>query len=354
MRTIKNAGRLALALAAAATLAASITGCASGATPEAPSTDSSDSDSATTESITVKYSAPVAGALPFLPVEIALKHGFFDEEGIELEVTQTSAQALPAALSGGQLDMTADTSYNIARYLESGVEMRFVSGLNDNVDFTLLAANGVDIPLPGNGPDGWTDSFAALEGLTIGTAAKAGPIGLSVIQLLTEAGVPEGSYTLVDTPGAASGNALAAGQVQAVVSGGGFDAPLVANGLATPILSLGADIPSIFGDQVSSALSMSAVFIEANPDAPVRVQRAIAKAIDFIKDPSNIDTVVADAIASGTPETDGLAEKIGTYTYDSTLSLPGLQAAFEWAAAAGISSEVIEAKSAIAEGVETR
>ena len=349
MHTLHNTGRIPLAVLAAAALVAGVSGCAQG-TQEAPAA----SDSSGAESITVNYSAPVPGALPFLPVDIALEQGFFEEEGIELVTTQTAAQALPAALSSGQLDMTADTAYNVARYLESGVEMRFVSGLNDNVDFTLLAANGVDIPAPGNGEDGWKDSFAAMEGFTIGTAAKAGPIGLSVAKLLEEAGVPAGSYTLIDTPGAASGNALAAGQVQAVVSGGGFDAPLVANGLATPVLSFGKDIPNIFGDQVNAALSMTEPFIKANPEAPAKVQRAITKAIAYIQDPANADAVVAAAVAAGTPETDSLSDKISSYVYESALSKSGLKAAFAWAKDAGISSKVIDSDGAIAPGVETR
>lgn len=302
--------------------------------------------------ITVDYSAPVAGALPFLPVDVAIDRGFFEEEGVELVVTQTSAQALPAALSGGQIDMTADTAYNVARYLESDVDVKFVSGLNHNVDFALVAARGFDIPAP-EGPDGWKESFAALKGESIGVAAKAGPIGLTVTQLMTEAGVPEGEYTLVDTPGAASGNALEAGQVAGVVSGGGFDAPLIDNGLADPVLSLGTDIPEIFGDQSNAALSMTAATIEADPEAPEKVQRAISKAIEYIQDPTNLDSVVEIAVAAGTPESSGLAEKISSYDYSATLSVPGLSSAFEWAKTAGISSDVIDAKSAVAEGVKT-
>lgn len=301
--------------------------------------------------ITIKYSAPVPGALPFLPVDIAIDQGFFEEEGIQLDVTQTSAQALPAALTSGQIDMTADTAYNVARYLESDIDVKFVSGLNDNVDFALVAAKGTEIPAP-EGPDGWEESFAALKGKSVGVAAKAGPIGLTVTQLMKEAGVPEGEYTLIDTPGAAAGNALAAGQVDAVISGGGFDAPLIDNGLADPVLSLGADIPNIFGKQTNATLSMTARAIEANPEAPEKVQRAIAKAIDYIQDPANLDSVVDIAIASGTPDSSALVDKISGYDYLATLSVSGLDAAFEWAEAAGISSEVIDAQSAIAEGVK--
>ncbi|GAA5144529.1 hypothetical protein GCM10025768_00360 [Microbacterium pseudoresistens] len=342
--------RITLGTVGALALALSLVACSTGGHTPKPS--GSDPTGEPTELITVNYSAPVPGALPFLPVDIAAAQGFFEEEGIELVVTQTSAQALPAALTSGQIDMTADTAYNVGRYLENGVEVRFVSGLNDNVDFTLLAADGVDIP----GPDevgGWRASIEALRGLRIGTAAQAGPIGLTVAALLEEAGVEEGEYTFVDTPGAAAGNALEAGQVDAVFSGGGFDAPLVANGLATHVLSLGTDIPDIFGDQVNAALTMTATFIEENPEAPARVQRAIARAMEYIQDPANIDSVVADAIASGTPETDELAEKIQSYAYSAALSIDGIQAALEWANRAGISSTVIDANDSIAEGVET-
>lgn len=305
------------------------------------------------KNITIKYSAPVPGALPFLPVDIAIQEGFFKDEGIEVVVTQTSAQALPAALSGGQIQMTGDTAYNIARYLESGVEMRFVSGLNNNVDFTLLAAEGVELPAS-DSPGSWKATFGALRGKSIGTAGKAGPIGLTVRQLMTEAGVPENEYSLIDTPGAAAGNALAAGQIDAVVSGGGFDAPLVENGLAHRVLTFGTDIPEIFGKQVNAALSMSQRFIEDNPEAPARVQRAIEKSVAYIQDPANIDQVVKHAIAAGTPETSELASKISSYDYSAVLSKDGLQAAFEWAKAAGISSKVIDVSGAIAKGVEAK
>lgn len=340
--------RTALGAVGALSLIAALSACASGGSAQEPSDAPGEAGS-----ITVTYSAPVAGALPFLPVDVALDQGFFEDEGIDLEVSQTSAQALPAALAGGQIDMTADTAYNVTRYLESGVEVEFVSGLNDNVDFALLVAPGTDVPAP-DGPGGWKATFAALKGESIGTAAKAGPIGLTVTQLMAEAGVPAGEYTLIDTPGAASGNALEAGQIAAVVSGGGFDAPLIEHGLAEPVLSLGSDIPEIFGDQVNAALSMSSRFVSENPEAPERVQRAIAQAIAFIQDPANSDEVVRIATAAGTPETPGLADKIASYTYDATLSVDGLQSSFEWAHAAGISSEVLDAKDALAEGVESK
>lgn len=329
----------------ALTLVISLSACNTAASSR-PS-DSANSDGP----ITIKYSAPVSGALPFLPVDVAVDRGFFKEEGIQLEVTQTSAQALPVALTSGQIDMTADTAYNVARYLESGIDVKSVSGLNENVDFALLARKGFEVPHPA-GAEGWKASFAALKGKSIGVAAKAGPIGLTVAQLMKEAGVAAGDFTLIDTPGSAAGNALQAGQVDAVVSGGGFDAPLIDKGLADPVLSLGADIPNIFGKQTNATLSMTGRVVKANPEAPAKVQRAITKAIVYIKDPANLDSVVHIAVAAGTPQSSSLSKKISGYDYSSTLSLSGLDAAFGWAQSAGISSKVIDAKSTVAEGVK--
>lgn len=344
---MKTITRTTTVLASAAALVIGLAACNSGAPSAGEESQQADSP------ITIKYSAPVPGALPFLPIDVAMAKGFFEEEGIDLEPLQTSAQALPAALSGGQLDMTADVVFNVGRYLESGVEVQFVSGLVNNVDFTLVAAKNFDVPAP-EGADGWKNSFEALRGQSIGVAAKAGPIGLTVTQLMKEAGVEPGEYTLIDTPGAAAGNALVAGQVAAVVSGGGFDLPLIEKGLGDFVLRLNPDIDEFFGDMSSSALSMTSRAIEANPDAPERVQRSIAKAIAYIQDPANADEVVDIAIAAGASPSKGLKDRLAEYDYDATLSLSGLQAGFEWAELSGITTEVIDADSAIAAGVESK
>lgn len=317
--------------------------------PTASGPTGSATDGADATPVLIRYSPPVPGALPFLPVDVAMAEGFFAEEGLDVQLVQTSAQALPAALSSGQLDMTADLVFNVGRYLEAGVEVAFVSGLNNNQDFTLLSAKDNTIPEP-DGPEGWKESFASLRGKTIGVAAKAGPVGLTVTQLMAEAGVEPGEYTLIDTPGPAAGNALAAGQVDAVVSGGGFDLALVENGLADFVLRLNPDI-EIFRDMSSSALSMTAAAIAANPDAPERVQRAIAKAVEFIQDPANAEDVLEIAIAAGATPSDALADRLSEYEYDATLSLSGLNTGFEWAKTAGITTDLIDAETVIAAGV---
>lgn len=302
----------------------------------------------------IVYSPPVSGALPFLPVEVALAQGYFEDEGIEVEKKETSPAALPAAMSSGQVDMSADVVYNSARYVESGVAVKYVSGLNDNVDFTLLKRPDVEVAAPGEGPDGWKKTFASLEGLKIGTAGKGGPVGLSVAALLDQAGVGQGDFTLIDTPGSASVAALQGKQVDVVVSGGGFDAPLVQNGLAEPVLTFGDGIASVFGDQTNAALIMTESYLKQNPDAAEKVQKAVATAIDYIRDPANIDDVLSIATTSGTVQTDALADKVATYTYDAAIDVAGVEAAFAWGRSAGIITKDVDVEGTIAQGVETR
>jgi NitT/TauT family transport system substrate-binding protein len=336
---MRISSRLAVALTACLGLA--LTGCA-------------DDGAAESGSATIVYSPPVSGALPFLPVEVALAKGYFKDEGLEVEKKETSPAALPAAMSSGQVDMSADVVYNSARYVESGVDVKYVAGLNDNVDFTLLRRPDVDVAAPGEGADGWKKTFASLKGLKIGTAGKGGPVGLSVAALLDQAGVGQGDFTLIDTPGSASVAALEGKQVDVVVSGGGFDAPLVQNGLAKPVLTFGDGIASVFGDQTNAALVMTASYLADNPDAAAKAQKAIATAIDYIKDRANIDDVLAIATASGTVETDALADKIATYAYDASIDVAGVEAAFAWAKSAGIITKDVDVEATIAKGVETR
>ncbi|WP_354570049.1 ABC transporter substrate-binding protein [Glaciihabitans sp. UYNi722] len=302
--------------------------------------------------MTLTYSAPVPGALPFQPVNVAIAEGYFSDENITVQVNQTSPQALPGALVGGQIDMSADVVYSVATYLQNGVGVKFVSGLNGNVDFTLVAAKGANIPNP-VGPNGWKKSFAALKGKSIGVAAKAGPIGLTVTELMKEAGVPAGDFTLINTPGAVAGNALAAGQVAAVLTGGGYDAPLIANGLGVKVLTLGGDVPE-FKDQSNAAVFMSTKALDAHPGVAARIQKAVARAIVFMKKPANADAVTKIVLAAGAPSTPQLASRIQGYNYDSTLSIAGLDAGFKWAKTVGISQSRVNAKTTIAEGAATK
>lgn len=328
-----------LAVALTACLGLTLAGCAD---------DASGSDA------TIVYSPPVSGALPFLPIEVALANGYFEDEGLKVEKKETSPAALPAAMSSGQVDMSADVVYNSARYVESGVDVKYVAGLNDNVDFTLLRRPDVDVAEPGDGADGWKETFASLKGLKIGTAGKGGPVGLTVAALLEQAGVKQGEFTLIDTPGPASVAALEGKQVDVVVSGGGFDTPLVANGLAEPVLTFGDGIASIFGDQTNAALVMTAAYLEDNPDAAEKIQKAVATAMEFILDPANIDDVIAIATESGTVQTDLLADRIAAYEYDAAIDVAGVESAFEWAKSAEIITKDVDVSATIADGVETR
>lgn len=339
----------AIAAGATLTIAMALGACASPA-PTAPTTES---DADTGAPIAVTYATPIAGALPFLPLEVALAKGYLEDHGIELTSVQLSPQAIPAALAGGQVDMSADVVYNIARYLESGVGVQLVSGLNENVDFVLVRNVTADLPDPGAGDDGWMDSFRALEGHTIGVPAKAGPVGLTLTALMSLAGVEEGSYTVIDTPGAATANALAANQVVAVVSGGGYDLPLNEKGLGETIVNFSEDIPEIFDSQSSAAVFATDSFLSANPEAAARIQLAIADAVAFIQDEANIDEVVSIALAASTPDSEGLQDKILTYTFNSTLSVDGVTSALDWAEQAGITTKSIDAQTTIAKGVES-
>lgn len=315
-----------------------------------PTTSSAGSASPAAGDIAITYSAPVAGALPFLPVEVAMKNGYFRQEGVTVTVKQTAPAALPAALTSNQINMTADVVYNSARYVENGVGVKYVAGLNDNVDFQLLAAKGVNIPKPTDGPGGWKASFAAMKGMKIGVNAKAGPLGLSLISLLKMAGVEQGSYTLIDTPGTVALNALSAKQVDAVVSGGGFGTAIVEAGAADQILNFSTGISEIFGKQVNAALVVTETTLKQYPGLAGKLQAAIAKADSFIKDPANNAAVMTIATETGTAKTNALSRTLTTYAYSANLSVSGVQAALDWAQQAGITKNKIEAKTLIADG----
>lgn len=136
----------------------------------------------------------VASLPIFAPVFVADEEGYFEDNGVdvELEFVQTGTDAVPL-LSSGQLDVVAaGFSAGIFSGLESGLEFRVVGsmGVSDGTEYApahLIVRDDLV-------ESGEVESMADLEGMSIGVAGGEGGTGA----YLTALAISEADLTLDD------------------------------------------------------------------------------------------------------------------------------------------------------------
>ncbi|MBX5489754.1 MAG: ABC transporter substrate-binding protein [Chloroflexi bacterium] len=137
---------------------------------------------------TLRYSLQTHAATHW-PVYIAQQKGLFAQEGLELDmtVTQTAARSIQFLVSDA-LDLASTSAGTMIKANEQGADLVIVSGLNNNVVYSLVAQ-----------PD--VTSFAALRGKTVGVSDLADGSTVLMRKLLRANGLADGDYEIVQVGG---------------------------------------------------------------------------------------------------------------------------------------------------------
>jgi NitT/TauT family transport system substrate-binding protein len=154
------------------------------------------------------------GVLPIsdtLPVWIGRDNGFFEQEGIQIEIVpiQGGAVGIPAMI-GGSLDVTYSDVGTILKSAEKGVALQVVAPAGVVARFTygsgsFLARN-----------DGTIEQLADVKGKRVAVNLRRNITEMYAVAALADAGVPPGSYTLIELPYAQMPDALLNGQVDLI------------------------------------------------------------------------------------------------------------------------------------------
>ena len=158
-----------------------------------------------------------------LPVHAALTKGFFERNGLRIELTE--GQDLPvfmAALAKGQYDIAQGVPTLVLIGAEKGLDLQVVSSMQRS---SRERPNAVWIT-----KDPSIDCVAQLEGKTIGVPSLTGIIIDSIVYLLKRSGVERNEVKFVATPFPTMGDQLEAGRVDAVVATIPFSAAIAARG----------------------------------------------------------------------------------------------------------------------------
>lgn len=201
------------------------------------------------------------------PANVAYGMGFFEEEGLDVELF--TAQTSPMdAVGTGQAVLGTDHITSSLVPMSNDVNAQYVGPMHTGCKALFVA------------PDSDIESLEDLEGKKVGIHDGIGASDHNIALRFLEAdGVDTDSINFVQTDVAASPQAIASGELDAAIYAENYAAPFVADGSMESIRSLTFD--DDFKDEICCAYFANKDFARENPIHTKRLMRAINKALAF-------------------------------------------------------------------------
>jgi ABC-type nitrate/sulfonate/bicarbonate transport system substrate-binding protein len=258
---------------------------------------------------TLRYGQNAAGVggLSSLPLNVALRKGYFAREGLNLVVVpiKGGTDRIVAALDKGEIDAGKNaTPYMIQAVLKGSDAVAFMAQTTNPV-YSLIVRPQIK-------------SFADLKGKTIGLSTPGDTITLSTVRLLAAKGIAAADYmakAVVGTP--ARFACLKSAQCAAVPMGQPEDLAAIKDGFPRLGVSSEAGADLIFNvDMVRRAWGAQ------NKDTLVRFVRAMASSYAFLNDPKNRDESIAIVADTGKIPAEVAREIVAPYLDPAKNVLP--------------------------------
>lgn len=255
-----------------------ITSCGSAGGAAAPV-----SDSAKTSDI-VEVTVAAMAISNTAPIHLGEQKGFFDEEGIDLTITEAQGGADIPGVVSGQFDFAFGNLMSVLVAKEKGLDLQFVANAV-SATTEVEPDTGAVIVMPGSG----IESAADLEGKTV-SVNNLSNIGDTTIRMVVDSAGGDSSkikFMEVDFPNAAQ--ALELGQV---------DAAWVTEPFITIAQKGGAEVLFYNFKEAHPQLDVagyftSAEFIESHPAAVERFQSAMARSLEYAQEhPDEVKEII--------------------------------------------------------------
>lgn len=229
---------------------------------------------------------PTLPGLGTYPLRVAEEQGFFEDHGIDVELTVAASSADFVPGLGRQYDVIVPTVSDLIQGSAQGADVRALAGL---VQTTYANPNS---PLVTTAESGPIESAEDLVGHTIAVPALTTTAATSIRWLLEEAGYSQDAATLVAVPLPSMADQLTAGLITAAVMPTPFSATAVAQGFVAgidPIVAAGGDPSPVV------ILATSQEWFDENPEVAEGVYAAISDAIAWIE--NNYNEAIAGVAA---------------------------------------------------------
>lgn len=213
-----------------------------------------------------KFNLSINTWVGFGPFYLAKEKGFFNDEGIDVNITvMEDAAQRKSAMINGSVDGLGDTVDLLVLSRDEGVPSVSVVQIDES--------NGADGILTTNN----INSVKDLKGKKI--AAQKNFVGESfLLYVLSKNGMSPNDVEIIDTESGIAGSAFVSGQVDAAVT---FE-PWLSKAKERKdgkVLLSSADEPGVIVD----TLSINESYLEKNPEKVKKVVRAWFKALDYWK-----------------------------------------------------------------------
>jgi NitT/TauT family transport system substrate-binding protein len=225
----------------------------------------------------------VVAPIQFEAAHIAQQEGFFEDEGLEVEIVPGADPAANMAMAvSGEADLVTASWGVMTTSIASGVPVKAVAG------------NGIVSPTGDNSgvmvrPDSDIDGVRGLAGKTVGMVSINSGGDIPMLQAMIAEGGDPSAITQVNVPYAGMQAALEQGTVDAVFPADNFYHQMVEAGykvVSNPIREYQA---------YSSGTLWAATdqWLQANPETAEKFSAALGEAISYYSDPENVESVRA-------------------------------------------------------------
>ncbi|WP_127753119.1 ABC transporter substrate-binding protein [Devosia sp. 1566] len=255
------------------------------------------------------------GVQPWLgygPLWIADQKGFFEENGVEVDLINfTWDQDMAAALASGNIQVISAATNTVILNINNGVDLKgFMIMDGSTTADAVLAGNNIA-------------SIAELKGKKV--AYEIGSTSdLLINYALNSNGLTIADVEAVPLAAADAGLALIAGRVDIAVTYEPYISAALAQGPDFKVLYTAGEKPGL----ISDVLAAEASFIAGNQDALVGIIKAWDQAVTFMRDnPEEGGKIIADAV--GSPIEEFNTAFAGVHLYDLAENAAALGGEFQ-------------------------
>jgi len=219
--------------------------------------------------VTLLYTATTG----FLTAWVATDQGFFAKHGVEVTPQlANNGSVIVAGIVSGSAQVGLPTPTVALQALDNGLELRAFASTNV---FPDSASAGVVV-----GADSGITDAKGLVGKRVGVPGIGGLLDVTMRQWLSSQGVDPKSVNIVEIALPQTGDAIRAGQVDAVASVDPFSSRAVQSGVGKLI---GDYLDVITPGSAAGIFVTTAEWADANPEAVAGMQRALTEAGEFIR-----------------------------------------------------------------------
>lgn len=276
--------KLAPALVVATALALAITGCTGTSSPPAPGGDG--------ELIPVSVALVAVGGSA--PVFVAEQQGFFEAEGLDVEIREVAGPAAVASLQNGEVQFASLGATVVATAVSQGIPLRVISGRTQTPDSDAADESAI-VVMPGSG----IEDAADLAGMKVATQTLSSQNTLMARAAIDNLGGDSEAVEFVD---------IALPDMMSALRSGAVDAAVGAEPFVTTMVDEGAE--RIFGVGYNASdnsipigvMATRTDFADSDSETVAAFVRAFARAVDWIlEDEDRFREALPDLVAL-TPE----------------------------------------------------